>query len=281
MKRLNSNCLAFMFFLASLSLTVLALPASGSERHDARKSEFQPLYSRYAQTVSTWTLRGNVSFFKDAELQEATDFDGTLYEGELTIPFNRDWQLRLYYPFSVDGEGRSTRYGKVAVDIEGDGGTLDFPSLIVDYQFRHASGAGDYNLAACFGAGTVFEELESRGQHSAYQDIYNHRGSVLLCGLKADREFCKNWDLIGNLGVRYYWDSDDLHPCDEDHDKFWLFDVSTAVIYKNPRSWLHPALELVFQGDLNKYNSLQIVPQLMNRTGIPPGAQHRDRDRPF
>jgi len=165
-------------------------------------------------------LRGGANFFTDADLQEAKDFDGTALDLELTVPLNDRFQVRLYYPFYTDGEGRSTNYGQVDIDIEGDGGLLDFPSLIVDYQFIKAGSTSAYNLAAYLGIGTVFDGLEARGQHSAYFDIYNHRGSVLLFGLKTDREFAQVWSLIRNLGGRYYWDSDDLHPKDESSDKF-------------------------------------------------------------
>ncbi|MBN2707062.1 MAG: hypothetical protein JXR89_11545 [Deltaproteobacteria bacterium] len=229
--------------------------------------EIQPLYSRYAQTVSTWTLRGGANFFTDADLQEAKNFDGAALDLELTVPLNDRFQVRLYYPFYTDGEARSTNYGQVELDIEGDGGLLDFPSLTVDYQFLKADSVSAYNLAAYLGVGTVFDELEARGQHSAYFDIYNHRGSVLLFGLKADREFARAWSFIANLGGRYYWDSDDLHPKDEGSDKFWLLDASAALAYTPADWWLFPVLEMVFRGDLDNCNCLFLVPQMIIRCG--------------
>ena len=234
---------------------------AGSDSSATR--EIQPLYSRYAQTVTRWTLRGGARFFKDAEMQEAVELDGTCLDVELTVPLSERFQMRLYYPFDTDCEARSTRYGQVEIDVEGDGGILDFPSLIIDYQFKQAASADDYNLAAYLGVGILFEELEATGQHSGYWDIYNHQGAVALFGLKADKQLDNGWHFIGNLGGRYYWDSDDLHPKNEDHDKFWLLDCSAAILYAPSCAWAFPGLEVVFQGDLDGYNSLMVVPEII------------------
>lgn len=231
--------------------------------------QIQPLFSRYAQTTQKWTLRGSYRSFEDAALQEIDSFDGSSYDVELTAPLSERWQMRLYYPIYTDGDAKSIENGH-DVDVNGDGGTLDFPSVIFDYQFKQAESAGDWNMAVFFGAGTALDYLEGEDQVTGSIDRINHRGSAALFGFKADRQLDHCWTLIGNLGGRYYWESDDIHPYDGS-DQFFLLDASAAVVYAPRDAWVFPMLELVYQGSFSDYNSLQIVPQL-----ILPLGEHLD-----
>jgi hypothetical protein len=233
---------------------------------DCSVREIQPLFSRYAQTVKSWTLRAGYRDFRDVELQEADSFDGSTQDFEIIVPLNDRLQVRFYYPYSTDGDAKELNSGD-DLDIDGDGGVLDFPSLIVDYQFRQASSVGEYNLAAYVGAGNVRENLEARNKKTGEIDRYNHRGSVLLFGLKADKQLNDCWTFVGNVGGRYYWDSDDLHP-NGGSDQFFLLDLSSAWIYAPANAWIYPAIEAVYQGDVSDYNSLQVVPQVI----IPMGS---------
>lgn len=223
--------------------------------------QIQPLFSRYAQTTKKWTIRGSYRSFTDMELQEIDQFDGSSYDVELTAPLGDRWQLRLYYPLHTEGDAREMGSGD-DVDVEGDGGLLDFPSLTVDWQFKQANSADEWNMAAYFGLGTVREYLESVNQVTGEIDRINHRGAVALFGLKADKQLTHCWTLIGNLGGRYYWDSDDIHPNDG-NDIFFLLDASAAFVYAPHNAWAYPMIELVYQGSFTDYNSLQIVPQVV------------------
>jgi hypothetical protein len=231
--------------------------------------ELSPLFSRYAQTAKSWTLRAGYRDFKDVELKEADSFDGTTMDFEIIIPFNERWQVRFYYPYSTEGDAEAIDSG-ADLDIDGDGGALDFPSLIVDCQFKQAEAVGEYNLAAYLGVGNVRESIDSTDKTTGRIDRFNHRGSVLLFGMKADKQLNNCWTFVGNVGGRYYWDSDDMNPSGGS-DKFFLFDASAAWIYAPENSWVYPAIEAVYQGDVSDYNSLQIVPQVI----IPVGS-HAD-----
>ena len=235
---------------------------------ECSQRQIQPLFSRYAQTTKKWTIRGSYRSFKDMELQEVDSFDGTSYDFELTAPLSERWQMRLYYPIQTEGDASYTDSGE-DVDIDGDGGMLDFPSLIVDYQFKQANSAGEFNLAGYFGFGTALDYLEGKNTTGGIDRI-NHRGANVLFGLKADKQLNHCWTFIGNLGGRYYWESDDIHPNDGS-DIFFLIDASVAFVYAPPNAWAYPMIEVVYQGSVTDYNSLQVVPQV-----VVPIGEHLD-----
>jgi len=240
------------------SKKVVVVPPASPE---CSTREFQPLFSRYARTSTQWTLRAGYRSFKDVELQEHDNVDGTTLDFEITMPINDRLQFRLYYPYNTDADARVIATGNKA-DIDGSGGLLDFPSLTMDYQFKKAAGAGDANMAVYFGLGNVRRFLESTDLTTGVVDRVNHRGSVVLFGFKMDKQLDHCLTFVGNAGGRYYWDSDDLHP-NEGGDKFFLVDLSAALIYNPPSAWIFPAVEVVFQGDLSDYSSLSIVPQVI------------------
>lgn len=231
--------------------------------------QIQPLFSRYAQTTEKWTIRGSYRSFTGVGLQEVDEFDGSGYDVELTAPLSERWQLRLYYPIQTEGDAREIGSDD-DVEISGNGGTLDYPSLILDYQFKQAAAPDDYNLAAYFGVGTALNYLESENQQDGSIDRINHRGGAVIFGLKADKQLDHCWTFIGNLGGRYYWESDDIHPYGGS-DQFFLLDASAAFVYSPQNAWAYPMIELVYQGSFTDYNSLQIVPQV-----IVPVGEHLD-----
>ncbi|BDS08461.1 hypothetical protein NT6N_35010 [Oceaniferula spumae] len=223
--------------------------------------EIQPLFSRYAQTATHWTLRAGYRSFKDVELQEIDEFDGSTYDIELLVPLSDSLQLRFYYPLKTEGDARDIATGG-DVDVDGDTGLLDFPSLTLEWQFKKANGVGDYNLAAYLGVGYLRDYLDSETQPNGQTDRINHRGGALLFGIKADKQLNNCWTFVGNVGGRYYWESDDIHP-NSDSDRFFLLDASAAFIYAPSNAWIYPAVEVVYQGDVSDYNSLQVVPQVI------------------
>ena len=125
-------------------------------------------------------------------------------------------------------------------------------------------------MALYLGFGTVREYLDSKNKVTGNTDRINHRGAVALFGLKADKQLSHCWTFIGNLGGRYYWDSDDIHPNDNS-DIFFLLDASAAFVYAPNNAWAYPMIELVYQGSFSEYNSLQIVPQV-----VVPIGEHLD-----
>jgi len=271
MKKATTTISAIVLGLASL----MPAMAGDSAKGDASKGgiiidppvepcsdhAIQPLFSRYAQTATQWTLRVGYRSFEDVELQEVDELDGTSYDIELLIPFSEKLQLRFYYPIQVEGDARDILTGS-DVELDGDSGLLDFPSLTLEYQFKKAASPGDYNLAYYFGVGYVLNKVDTVNERSGQSGQINHRGGAVLLGLKADKELSNCWTFVGNIGGRYYWDSDDIHPNSE-NDAFFLIDASAAFIYAPSGAWVYPAIEAVYQGDVSDYNSLQIVPQVI------------------
>ncbi len=232
--------------------------------------QIQPLFSRYAQTTKKWTLRAAYSSFKDVELQEVGSFDGSLVDLELTVPLSDRLQLRFYLPLNTDGDAKEFATGD-SIDIDGDGGLLDFPSITLDYQFKSVADGASANMAAYFGVGKMINSLDSYNTTTnSYAGKINHSGLNVLFGFKYDRQLSHCLTFVGNLGGRYYIDSDDINPNDGP-DKFFLMDASAAIIYAPEGAWVYPVLELVYQGTFSDYNSLQIVPQL-----IVPIGEHVD-----
>ncbi|MBK1829366.1 hypothetical protein JIN77_01395 [Verrucomicrobiaceae bacterium R5-34] len=241
----------------SSSKTVIVTPPAP----ECSTRQIQPLFSRYAQTSKTWTLRASHRSFEDAKLQEVDEFDGSLSDVELTVPLSESLQLRVYYPFNTNGDAREVSSGQ-EVEIDGNGGLLDFPSLTLDWQFKHASSPSDSNMAVYFGLGNVRQNLEGENQVTNRVDRINHRGSMASFGFKMDQQLNNCWTFVGNVGGRYYWDSDDIHP-DGGSDKFFLIDASAAFIYAPQDAWIYPMVELVYQGSFDSYSSLQVVPQVI------------------
>lgn len=242
-------------------VTFAWLSSAGEDPHEP-DYQLQPLITHYARTATKYTLQMGVRYFDDIELQEADHFDGYTVDAELTVPFLKRFQLRLLYPAYTDGEARVTDAGNPAkgetVDVDGRGGVFDFASAFVDYQWMKAEDPTGWNLAAYGGTGTVLDPLDT-----SIDDLYNHRGRVGLFGLKADKTFSERLTGLANLGARYYWESDDLHPKNDDEDVFWFMDASAAVVYNPFDRWLYPVLELVYQGDLGSYNSLELAPEVI------------------
>lgn len=221
----------------------------------------QPLFSRYAQTSKVWTLRGIYRSFEDVEMQEIDEFDGWGVDLELTVPLNDQWQMRAYIPLHTEGDAVDNVTGE-GVDVDGDGGTFDYASLMFDYQFKSTEQGSDWNMSAFFGVGTALNYLISTYDDTGIIDKINHRGAAFYLGMNMDRQLNDCWTLITNVGARYHWESDDLHPNDGS-DVFWMFDASAAVVYAPQDAWIYPVLELVYQGTLDDYFSLQVVPQLI------------------
>jgi len=223
--------------------------------------QIQPLFSRYAQTAKKWTLRTSYRTFRDMELQEDDSFDGWLVDMELIVPLADSWQMRLYLPLHTQGDAKIVESGE-PVDIEGNGGLLDFPSVTVDYQFKHAQSASDYNMSAYFGLGYRLRYLEETNKVTGSVGRINHQGASVSFGVNMDQQIFQDWTMIGNLGGRYYWQSDDIHPNDGS-DQFFLMNASVAFIYAPENAWVYPMVELFYEGSFSAYNSIQVVPQVV------------------
>jgi len=228
--------------------------------------QVQPIFTRYAETAKKITFNATARVFNDVQLQEVDRFDGWGVDADLTIPipYTKQFQVRLFWPFYTEGdarviEPRSRDFGR-KTDIRGYGGTFDFPNAQIEYQFL-AEPDYCFNMAAYGGMG---ERQRVLWTTTFDDDVYNHDGVVGLFGLKADWRCGDKWRFAANGGARYYFKSDDLNPEGPfGNDKFWLADISMAAIYHPWQCPLYPVAELVYQGDFSDYNSVLLVPELI------------------
>jgi len=224
--------------------------------------EIQPLTTRYARTATRIALSSSIRYFDDLELQEADHFDGYTVDVELNIPFLHRFELDFYYPIYTEGEARLIKAGDPnfgqTIDIEGDGGIFDWPSVSLEYQILKPESPHGFNLSAFGGYGIVLESLET-----SVDDLYNHKGKQFFFGARADQTFSDRLTGLFNLGGRHYYESDDIYPKDDGTDVFWFLDGSAALIWHLLERRVNPTVELVYQGDLGSYNNLHIDPQVI------------------
>lgn len=215
----------------------------------------QPIFNRYARTSSKITVDATARYFEDVELQEADSFDGWGLDLDITFPFFETMQLYFVIPFYTDGEAETIEDGE-DIDIDGYGGVFDFASIIFEHQVLAESKRG-FNFAYYLGAGNRLGGLDT-----SINDTYNHRGKVMHLGVRADRLWRdKQIQLIGKLGARYYWDTDDLNP--NGGDTFWRVEAEGAAIFKPWAGFIYPAVELLYRSIKADYIELPVAPQLI------------------
>ena len=236
--------------------------------------EFQPLFTRFARTSTDWTLRVGYRQFTEMHLQEARDLDATVMDLELTIPFTDRLQVRILYPFRTHGDAyHFADDGGVNVDVESNGGVDDWPSIYIDYQFKKASGHGDSNMTAYVGFNHSLRPLDvTRQDNGLHYERYNHRGTGVEFGVRMDKQLNNCWTFIGNAGLKYVWESDDINPS-AGSDAFWHLELGAAVFYTPKNAWVFPGVEVLYETQLTpeSYSALTIVPEV-----IIPIGEHLD-----
>ncbi|MFO7665784.1 MAG: hypothetical protein R6V76_04130 [Desulfobacterales bacterium] len=220
----------------------------------------QPIFTRFARTETKIRFDTWYSHFRDVELQEADNFNGWTVGMDVTVPFDFAKGLQLYFnaPLYTEGSLVPAKTDQKS-DVHGKGGVFDFPSMQLEWQFMTQEEHG-WNVAVRAGAGYSFATLENDG----IPDIYNHKGSSALGGLKFDRTI-NNWlTLAVDMGVNYYIQSDDLNPSGGG-DTFAMCNSSVAVVFDPWKHTLYPAFELVYFGNFSDFNSVNLVPELIWR----------------
>jgi hypothetical protein len=245
---------------------IVAMGATAAFAQVEGDYQIQPIFTRYAETAKKITFNANAKVFNGVDLQEAVDYEGWGVEADLTvpIPYTKRFQVRLSWPFYTDGDARVREKGRSdtgqRIDIRGYGGTFEFPNLQLEYQVLTEEQAG-FNLGAYGGYG---EKQRSLWTTSFDDDVYNHDGTVIPFGLKADWRHGEQWRFVANAGARHYRKSDDLNPAGVDaDDRFWLGDVSVAAIYRPWDYPIYPVGELVYQGNFDDYHSVLAVPEFI------------------
>lgn len=246
------------FLALALSVGIAGALAGGSTAaaQEHPDHELRPLVTRYAKTATKASVTAEFKAFQDVQMQEADEFDGISTSVDVTVPFARRFQLRLYAPIYTVGEARSLKNAGSDIDIWGFSGVGDFANAQLDWQILRQPVDG-VNLSISGGAGMALRYL-----NTSTVDRYNHEGRVALGGLKLDKKLNDTVTLLANAGVRYYWVSDDLNPSGGD-DTFALADLSAAGVFNVFNDTVYPAVELIYEGDFSNYNSLLLAPQVI------------------
>jgi hypothetical protein len=193
-------------------------------------------------------------YYKDRQFEEIDKVDATELRVDLAFPILSRSQIRLSLPFYTDGDGRRIETGE-STDIDGNGGTFNFASVAYEYQFMDAT-QDAIDLMGYAGLGHRTDKIDT-----SHGDKMNHRGRNVQGGIRLGREMNSSTSLLGDIGFLYYWDTDDLDPSGQEETSFWHLMTSAAVIMHDGP--FKPALELTYRGDLNHYNNLAIVPELI------------------
>ncbi len=225
----------------------------------------EPIRTQYADIGERMELKLGWQSFRGMEADEVEDFDGWSAKAEFVFPFADRFRLRLSYPFKTKGDARvkddqPMQQGE-RVDIDGNGGVFDFLTLEFEHQLVFAEDTG-YNLSYYVNGGRVPGRLHTTKKDlivAGEYDPMNHTGMVFGGGVKFDRMHGFG-QLLANLGLRYYTDSDDLHPTGS--DSFPALDARVAVVF-SPWGAMQPAVELTYLGDFSDLNQFSAVPELL------------------
>ena len=247
-------------------LVITATLALSSLTAHAVNSTLQPISTRYAQTQDAISIEAGATTFSDIELEEADGFDGWSAGAEVVVPLkvvSERMQVRLLIPFYTDGDATITdpELPDVGedIDIDGNGGLYDFAIAQFEHQLFTLKD-DDFNAAYYAGWGKVIESLDTT---TSDKDLYNHSGKVTVGGIKYDHPVSllgSESQLLLNAGFRYYYETDDLHPDNED-DFIWA-DLRGAIVFESIGELIVPVLELSFLGD-SDYSDLQLQPQVI------------------
>lgn len=249
-----------------LLCTAVSLPGALPAAHAAGGNEL--LYSRGAQIQKRPSVDLRVNWFEDALLEELRGFDGYQVNLDATWPLSPESQVRVVLPVYTEGDGTFFYDGVPRdehLDLEGYGGTFEFPSIIYERRFREATAPGGWDMAYAFGLGSVIEPVDVYfGDINV--DRFNHSGYKAILGLMAENDgFAGASRFVGNATVEFYTDTDDLNPSDGGTN-FQILTFSGALQY-GAQSGPQPAVELVYTTDLEEYDNLLLVPQVSARLG--------------
>ncbi|HID44572.1 MAG TPA: hypothetical protein EYP34_02290 [Chromatiaceae bacterium] len=225
----------------------------------------EPIRTQYADIGDKMEFKLGWQSFKGMEVDEMEDLEGWTAMGEFSMPFADKFRLRLSYPFKTDAEAtvkddQPMQQGE-AVDVEGNGGVYDFLTLTFEHQLVFARDTG-YNLSYYVNGGRVPGRLHTTKRDlkdPSQFDPMNHTGLVFGGGARFDRVHSFG-QLLANVGLRYYTDSDDLHP--EGDSSFPALDAKLAIVF-SPWGALHPAVEVTYLGDFSSLNQFSVIPQLL------------------
>ena len=261
MNRITSTLLAYCTFAAVVCLAPFAGAAEDvMAKSETTKAEYelQPIFTRYAKISKKITFSSTFRAYRDAELQEAENLDALGVDADVVVPFLKRFQVRLNVPIYTTGKARLIEPPHDNITLKGYGGTFDFASAQLEWQFLNQRNHG-VNMLISGGVGKRLAWLEA-----SHGDFYNHLGLMALGQLRVDRQMNDWLTLVGHFGARHYIQSDDLNPAGNDEgDVFTLWEGFVAGVFNPWDSKLVPVVELLYTGDFGKYNSVMVVPEVI------------------
>ncbi len=246
---LTKNLLAFSVLMSIFSMNSFA-----------DNSSLEPLYSKSGQVYSDITIDAALGYYNGRELEEIKDIDAYEVLMDITVPVFDNTQLRFTWPAYTDGSGTLKNNGDIhdgqSTDIKGNGGTYEFMTLSLEYQLKSAADQ-DYNLLVYGGFGGRATWLET-----TYDDNLNHNGSLVKFGARYDRSLTSDSKVFATLEYRYYWDTDDINPANDNGTSFNIINLSGAWVWQSSAA-LSPVVELMYSTDVKSYHALSVVPEVI------------------
>ncbi len=228
---------------------------------NADNSAVEPIFTKSAQIYSDITIDAEIGYYNDRELEEIENFDAYEVLFDITVPVSQNAQLRLTWPAYTEGDGKIKDTGSPldgeSVDVDGNGGTYEFLTLSLEYQFMNINDQG-YNLLAYGGYGARTAYLDT-----THGDKLNHTGELAKLGLRYDRTLpTYNSNIFATLEYRHYWDSDDINPANDNGTSFDIINVSGAWVWERSSS-LYPVVEIMYSTDIDDYHAVSVVPEFI------------------
>jgi len=250
--------------LAGVLSPVLLLALPGTLQ--AGGSDMEPVFTRYARIYQAPTVDLRAEYFRDKPMEEMRDFDGYGVTLDITYPINAMSQIELLAPLYTRGDGVYDNPGELGnglnLDVEGNGGVREFPSIIYERRFPWLEDRLGANVAWFAGAGmrTAILEAEYKGTEI---DRFNHTGHNFQFGLKVDDDI-RDGDitLLGNLRYVMFRDSDDINTSGSGSASFEVLYATGAVMF-NTYGRVTPVLEAILEYDFENYTAFSLAPELL------------------
>jgi hypothetical protein len=252
------KALVSFLLLVPLCFASAVFADNGDRKSQQNLFELDPVYTNNARNAQRVTVNLTYDNFKNVRIEEADEFDGYTTTAEVIVPFGADksWEVRLEVPFYTKGDAHSRKFDR-NIDIDGNGGVFDFATLIVQKELSHADKC-PVNSSVYLGYGQRTDYLDT-----SIVDRYNHRGQVIPIGVNIDNARPdQDLRLQSTLEVRFYYDTDDLHPKDDGSSTFQLVNLSGAAVY-NADGYFKPAFEVLYSTDLGDRHIVQAIPELI------------------
>ena len=241
------------------------ITAPGNAAAAGSSAMVEPIFTRYARIYKAPTVNFRAEYFKDKPMEEMDDFDGYGLTLDFTYPINAMSQIQILAPLYTNGDGDYKKPGHYAdgqsVDVEGNGGVRQFPSIIYERRFPWLEDRLGANVAWLAGAGKRVSTLDVEF-HGDEIDRFNHKGHNFQLGLKVDDDVREgSMTLLGNLRYVMFRDTDDINVTGDEVD-FEILYVSGALLF-NDYGNITPVLEAMLEYDFEDFTAFSLAPEMI------------------